>query len=156
MRIDKVHIRSEYKNLENFKIDIDEKSMETVLIGLNATGKSNFMEALVVIFRDLDLDRPPLVAKIKKPFEYYIKYECRKQNIEIEYSIEKGYSFTVDNEKISKASFNKNKEIYLPKHVFIYYSGSSERLKDLYYDHTMRYYDQIIKEEAKHNPSFQA
>lgn len=150
MRIDKVHIRSKFKNLENFKIDIDEKSMETVLIGLNATGKSNLMEALVVIFRDLDLDRAPQISKAKEPFEYNIKYECRKNNIEIDYSLVKGYTFIINAEKLSKAAFNKNKDLYLPKHVFIYYSGISERLKDLYSDHTKRYYEQIIKTEAKH------
>jgi energy-coupling factor transporter ATP-binding protein EcfA2 len=150
MRIDKVHIRSKFKNLEDFKIDIDENSMETVLIGLNATGKSNLMEALVVIFRDLDLDRPPQISKAKEPFEYYIKYECRKYIIEIEYSLAKGYLFIVDGVKLSKSAFNKAKDLYLPNHVFIYYSGISERLKDLYSDHTKRYYEQIIKAEAKH------
>lgn len=150
MRIDKVHIRSKFKNLEDFKIDIDENSMETVLIGLNATGKSNLMEALVVIFRDLDLDRPPQISKAKESFEYYIKYQCRKYSIEIEYSLAKGYSFVVDKAKLSKSAFNKHKDLYLPKHVFIYYSGISERLKDLYSDHTKRYYEQIIKAEAKH------
>ena len=30
MRIDKVHIKNRFKNLEDFKIDIDERSMETV------------------------------------------------------------------------------------------------------------------------------
>lgn len=150
MRIDKVHIRSRFKNLENFIIDIEEKSMETVLIGLNATGKSNLMEALVVIFRDLDLDRPPLVPRNKDPFEYYIKYECRKKIIEIEYAEKTGYIFRIDDEKITKTAFSRGKEEFLPNHVFIYYSGISERLKDLYYDHTRKYYEQIIKPEAKH------
>lgn len=151
MRIDKVHIKSKFKNLEDFKIDIDETSMETVLIGLNATGKSNLMEALVIIFRDLDLDcRPPQISRSKGAFEYYIKYECRKNIIEIEYNITNGYSFLINNDKIAKTSFNKQKETYLPNHVFIYYSGTSERLKELYYDHTRKYYEQIIKDEAKH------
>lgn len=150
MRIDKVHIRSKFKNLTDFKIDIDENSMETVLIGLNATGKSNLMEALVVIFRDLDLDRPPQISKTKEPFEYYIKYECRKKDIEIDYSLKSGYVYIVNGEKITKAAFNKGKDLYLPRHVFIYYSGVSERLKDLYFDHTRKHYEQIIKTEAKH------
>jgi recombinational DNA repair ATPase RecF len=55
MRIDKVHIKTRFKNLEDFQIDIDENAWETVLLGLNATGKSNFLESLVIIFRDLDL-----------------------------------------------------------------------------------------------------
>ena len=150
MRIDKVHIKSSFKNLQDFKIDIDEKSMETVLIGLNATGKSNLMEALVVIFRDLDLDRIPQVPKNKEPFEYYIKYECRKNDIEVEYKLKEGYSFKVNKESIPKSAFIRNKNQYLPNHVFVYYSGISERLRDLYSDHTKKYYEQIIKPEAKH------
>lgn len=150
MRIDKVHIKSRFKNLQNFEIDIDQKSMETVLIGLNATGKSNFMEALVVIFRDLDLERPPQLPKSKDPLEYYIKYECRKKNIEVEYSIKDGgYSFKIDGEQLkNKSMFFKGKENYLPKHVFIYYSGVSDRLRDLYSDHEKAYYNDIKKEKA--------
>jgi predicted ATPase len=149
MRIDKVHIKSRFKNLEDFEIDIDQNSMETVLIGLNATGKSNFMEALVVIFRDLDLERPPQLPKSKDPLEYYIKYECRSKEIEVEYSIKKGYSFKIEEEKLkNKSTFFKNKEIYLPKHVFIYYSGISDRVRDLYSEHEKAYYNDIKKKKA--------
>lgn len=149
MRIDKVHIKSKFKNLEDFKIDIDEKSMETVLIGLNATGKSNFMEALVVIFRDLDLERPPQLPKSKEPLEYYIKYECRNKDIEVEFSTKGGYTFVINGEKLkNKSSFFSKKEEYLPKHVFIYYSGISDRVKDLYSDHEKAYYNDIKKDNA--------
>lgn len=150
MRIDKVHIKSHFKNLNDFKIDIDESSMETVFIGLNATGKSNLMEVLVVIFRDLDLERVPQGSKNKSSFDYYIKYNCRKNSIEVEYSSDSGYSFKVNDDDLTRASFFRNKTTYLPNHVFVYYSGISERLKDLYTDHTKKYYDEIIKPEAKH------
>jgi recombinational DNA repair ATPase RecF len=50
MRIDRVYIE-DYKNLKEFNIDLDEKEMKTVLLGQNATGKSNFMEALILIFK---------------------------------------------------------------------------------------------------------
>ena len=50
MRIDKVEIES-FKNLKNFKIDLDESFLDSVLLGQNATGKSNFIEALVLIFK---------------------------------------------------------------------------------------------------------
>lgn len=130
MRIEKVHIISRFKNLEDFQIEIDSDAMETVLIGLNATGKSNFMEALVIIFRDLDLERPPQHGKSKETLEYFIKYECRKKTIEIEYSKSNGYTFLIEGVKLkSKSIFFSNKEEYLPKHVFIYYSGISNRLK---------------------------
>jgi recombinational DNA repair ATPase RecF len=44
MRIDKVHI-SQYKNLVISILNSINKEMKTVLIGQNATGKSNFLEA---------------------------------------------------------------------------------------------------------------
>lgn len=98
MRIDKVHIKSRYKNLQDFEINIDAGEKETVLLGLNATGKSNFFEALVIIFRDLDLEASP-------KFDYYIKYECKGSNIEID-AKKTNYSFKINGETIkSKSSF---------------------------------------------------
>ncbi|MXV51974.1 AAA family ATPase [Pedobacter sp. HMF7647] len=145
MRIDKVHIVTRFKNLEDFKIDIAEAAMETVLLGLNATGKSNFLEALVIIFRDLDLNFN-YNRKQTPPFHFYIKYECRGRNIEVTY---KGrYQFKV-NDIIVTTEFTKSVEQYLPKHVFIYYSGISDRLRDLYIPHQKLYYEQIIKEGAR-------
>ena len=146
MRIDKVHIKSRFKNLEDFHINIDENAWETVLLGLNATGKSNFLESLVIIFRDLDLTYYHN-KKVKQPFDYYIKYECRGNTIEI--TFEKGkYAFIV-NGKSETTAVTKNIDHFLPKHVFIYYSGISDRLANLYIPHQKLYYDEIIKSEAK-------
>ena len=146
MRIDKVHIKSRFKNLNDFKIDIDEKAMETVLLGLNATGKSNFLEALVIIFRDLDLNFTHNDKRIP-PFNYYIKYECRGNDIEITYE-NKTYTFFINGEE-NRAEFKARSDFYLPKHVFIYYSGISDRLKDLYIPHQRKYYEEIIKPDSK-------
>ncbi|WP_342647394.1 ATP-binding protein [Mucilaginibacter sp. CSA2-8R] len=146
MRVDKVHIKTTFKNLTDFKIDIDEKAMETVLLGLNATGKSNFMEALVIIFRDLDLTYN-YNRKQSPIFDFYIKYECRNRIIEVDYDKGK-YKFNVDGTP-ETSNFTRNIDRYLPKHIFIYYSGISDRLNDLYIPHQKLYYDQIIKEHAK-------
>lgn len=146
MRIDKVYIKTRFKNLIDFKIDIDENTWETVLLGLNATGKSNFMEALVIIFRDLDLIFK-FKSKQSQAFDYYIKYECRGNIIEITFEHGK-YTFIVNNKTLTK-EFTKNIEYYLPKHVFIYYSGISDRLHDLYYQHQKRYYEEIIKPSSR-------
>jgi len=56
MKIDKVFIE-DFKNLRDFSIDINETKLHTVLLGQNAAGKSNFIEAIVLIFRDLDHER---------------------------------------------------------------------------------------------------
>ena len=56
MKLDKLWIK-DFKNLKDFTVDFDEGSFVTVVIGWNATGKSNLFEALVIIFRDMDLDK---------------------------------------------------------------------------------------------------
>lgn len=151
MKIESVHIKGRFKNLENFSFDFGTKSMETVLLGLNATGKSNFMEAIVIIFRDLDLERIPLLQKKAESFEYNIKYNCRNKNIEIEYTSKEGYKFIVDGEQLrSKSHFFNNKNEFLPSHVFVYYSGLSERLKALYSDHKLLQFKKMMTHGLKY------
>lgn len=145
MRIEKVHIKSRFKNLEDFQFDFGNSSMETVLLGLNATGKSNFIEALVIIFRDLDLERNPVTQKKKQSFEYNISYECRGLKIEIDYTVKQRYRFLINGEPVSKKHFNENKNEYLPSHIFVYYSGLSERLKDLYAEHKVKQFERMMK-----------
>lgn len=51
MKLDRLHIRSQFKNLSDFRIDFDEASEMTVMVGRNGTGKSNLLETLTIIFR---------------------------------------------------------------------------------------------------------
>ncbi len=140
MRIDYVHIKSEFKNLEGFKIDLPEDPANpvVVLLGPNATGKSNFIEALVLIFKYLDLNEKP-------PFDYEIRYERGGKNIIIKY--DKGQpTYEVDGQPIK--SFKSQKEELLPKYVFTYYSGVSNRLERIFWEHQDRFYYKAIKEGA--------
>ena len=59
MKIDYLHIRSQFKNLKDVCIDFAENSLMTVIVGRNGSGKSNVLEALVAIFRNLDLGEQP-------------------------------------------------------------------------------------------------
>lgn len=154
MRIESVFIKK-FKNLVDFKIDLSENEMKTVLIGQNASGKSNFMEALVLIFKYLDLEKdPPDNLKL----EYSIDYICRDNKIRVEYlgkkinfyfwekteTTSKGIPEIKTTKSISKSEFYREKEKYLPKYVFSYYSGISNRLKDHFNEHQRKFYD-IIK-----------
>ncbi|WP_313254862.1 AAA family ATPase [Empedobacter sp.] len=144
MRIDKVQIKA-YKNLTDFEIDIDEEKMITVLLGQNATGKSNFIEALVLIFKHLDLNTD---SKRSYPnFEYSIKYQIKNKMIEVVFENKK-YAITVDGQSLSLKEFFavENKKQYQPKYVFTYYSGISNKLKEHFWDHQNTFYDKIIKE----------
>lgn len=143
MRIDKVYIKK-FKNLNEITIDFDQTELYTILLGQNATGKSNFLEALIQIFKYLDLEK----AHPDKEFEFEITYECRGKNITIKY-VNGKYEFYLDNELIkSNKDFFSNKDKYLPKHVFTYYSGISNKLKDNFTEHLKRYYLTIIDPKA--------
>ena len=142
MRLDWLKIGS-FKNLQGFEIDFDEGELSTVLIGENGTGKSNVIEALVTIFRDLDLEA-------RTEFAYAIAYQCHGCRIEIDNALTgKNLLFRVDGETISRSDFNKKKSEYLPDNVFGYYSGASRRLEQLFDPHQARYYRRVISPESE-------
>ena len=70
MRIDWFWLDN-YKNLSDLTINFSQDHLITVLIGRNGTGKSNVLEALTIIFRDL------LMAERIPSFKYRIAYEIR-------------------------------------------------------------------------------
>lgn len=145
MRIDKLWIKN-FKNLKDFEIDFDEDQMTTALIGQNGAGKSNLIEAIVIIFRDLDLGQP-------SAFSYKLAYLCRGYKIQITFDAEKKSNrtvITVDDNKISFSKFKKESHVkYLPKHVFAYYSGPSNRLENHFDKHQKKFYDDLLKGEKK-------
>ena len=149
MRIDKVYIE-DFKNLKKFWIDLDKDQMNTVLLGQNATGKSNFIEALIEIFKNLDLSKSS--SRRFPDFQFWIQYQCRGNKISIE-SKGSAYSILINDEPkpISYTKFfsKEGKQTYLPKYVFTYYSGISNRLDELFWEHQRNFYDKIIKPDFK-------
>jgi energy-coupling factor transporter ATP-binding protein EcfA2 len=142
MRLDLLKIRK-FKNLSDIEINFDEGELSTVLIGENGTGKSNVIEALVTIFRDLDLND-------NTPFEYWLGYNCHGHRIEIDNSfIEPALSLTIDGTRVPRSVFYDNRAKYLPTNIFGYYSGSSRRLEQLFDKHQLRYYRKVISPKSK-------
>ena len=80
MRIDKLKI-NDFKNLKDFQIDIDESQLTSVFIGRNGAGKSNLLEAIVIIFRDLDL------GVFTKDFSYEIFYRCSGHAVQVKNNV---------------------------------------------------------------------
>lgn len=139
MRIDRVAVNG-FKNLNHFKIDLDETKMHTILLGQNAAGKSNFLEALVIIFRDLDL-------RVNPEFDFEIVYNIKAKDIRVVggTKITGGYEFYINNRPITKTAFYKNKELNLPKYVFSYYSGVSNRLEQHFDSHQTRFLKELLE-----------
>ncbi len=144
MRLHELWI-SDYKNLKDFRINFDADSPITVIVGWNGTGKSNLFEALVIIFRDLDLGQATI-------FAYKIEYTCHGNRVSIDYDPARPskerlkkmvapINFTLEGEKTKKDL------PYLPTFVFGYYSGTCIRLKELFLEHQQRYYEKLLYEE---------
>jgi len=146
MRIDTVYIK-DYKNLIEFNIDLNEGEMKTVLLGQNATGKSNFLEALILIFKHLDLSNDS--KRQFTSFDYHIVYRIGSFTVDIKQEQSK-YIILVNSENIKslKDFFSKEgKQKYQPKYVFTYYSGLSNKLKEHFWDHQNKFYEEIIQED---------
>lgn len=141
MRLDWLKI-GQFKNLVDIEINFDEGELSTVIVGENGTGKSNVIEALVTIFRDLDLGE-------QTPFSYALAYNCHGHRIEIENSADgSAFSVRVDGDPKTRSAFNSKRSTYLPANVFGYYSGSSRRLEQLFDRHQLRYYKRVISPKS--------
>lgn len=147
MRIDKIYIE-EFKNLREFTINLNGKQMSTVLLGQNAAGKSNLLEAIVIIFRDLDLEE-------HTNFNYSIEYECKGNLLKVDggpdvkgkfvfYKGEIKDNIISYSTLVSKAVVKRDKSQYLPKYVFSYYSGISNRLLEHFDRHQTRFYKALL------------
>jgi energy-coupling factor transporter ATP-binding protein EcfA2 len=131
MKLKSIYI-SQYKNLKGFDIIFDEGSFVDVFVGKNATGKSNFFEALLEIFRHL-YESKKTASEID--FEYEIKFEKDEKDISIAWS---GENFKV-NGKIRK-TINKG---LLPDNVLIYYSGHNNNVEGLLKKYEVKFRKQI-------------
>lgn len=122
------------------------------LIGQNGTGKSNLIEALITIFRDIDLDR-------EAAFDYTLEYNIRGHVVRVEAEIakQKRPYVWVDGKAESQGYLLKNREL-LPMHIFAYYSGRNERIEALFQEHQRRFNqrqeittDEVLSEQLLEN-----
>lgn len=165
MRLDKITIGSpkvspthQFKNLKDVAIDFAEAHWVTVVIGWNGTGKSNVLEALAIIFRDL-------IAKKRTPeFAFKLAYRMGSGEDTLHIHIDADPDRTKDAYIIHVATDDEAKGIgtlasfiegepvvsplrgkltkltaflaedtkHLPRYVFSYYSGESSRMHEVF------------------------
>lgn len=145
MRIHDVGIRR-FRNLQDFEISFKDEAI-VALLGRNASAKSNFIEAIVTIFRDLELRELP-------SFQFRIAFSCKSKDVTIDagFSEVSENTITVGDEKFSYSEYiraftpsegtrRRSKRLdeihskvgdFLPNHVFAYYSGLNRRTADLF------------------------
>lgn len=153
MHLSRLKIR-DFRNLRDFEIsftpavnDADGVARDFkshAVIGQNGSGKSNMIEAIVTIFRDLDLNQPT-------PFQYELDYWCRGNLIRVNgatgrvnvtdsdlaTTLGEGTDFAISH-------LSRNARKYLPNHVFAYYSGRSERIEAIFQQHQQRFYKALL------------
>jgi predicted ATPase len=148
VRIESITI-SRLRNLHDFSVTFEDDQFTTVLIGENGTGKSNLLEAIVQIFRDLDLGILP-------NFDYQIVYHCRGRRIHAIGKIGRRQLVYVNPSPDTKphtwAAFQREKDELLPKYVFAYYSGPSKRMQHLFEAHQKQFYDRILNDDTGEAP----
>ncbi|GBF18025.1 MULTISPECIES: AAA family ATPase [Arenibacter] len=133
---------SEYKNLKNQTFTFN-KGLTSLIIGQNGLGKSNLLEIIVLILKELDLAANEdyfFSAKTNIYFLFKIQYECRDSILTIE---KNSSSLLIERHDLNinrdiKLTFNQlkvNKHLYLPDFVIGYYSGENKRIKGLFGKH---------------------
>lgn len=171
MRIDWLWV-GHYKNLKDLTIDFDQDHLITVLIGRNGTGKSNVLEALTVLFRDLIIGEDGGGKKNMPSFRYRIAYQIKNIWVFIDADpdridpyLVKTLSFEGEpkaiplsatfeeapGDPLSRAQLLDDAGEYLPKFLFGYYSGQSERMEEVFRKYLERY-DRDLR--AGKNPGF--
>jgi energy-coupling factor transporter ATP-binding protein EcfA2/ABC-type transport system involved in cytochrome c biogenesis ATPase subunit len=138
---------NEHKLKDELGLPTQDKPIRSrALIGANGSGKSNLIEALITIFRDIDLNRDPA-------FDYTLEYGIRDHVVKIQAdsSKQKRPFVWVDGDKVTQDYLTTNQAPgqtprddrrgprLLPTHIFAYYSGRNERIETLFQDHQLRF-----------------
>ena len=165
MRFDKLTIGSakdssthQFKNLKDVTIDFAQDQWITVIIGWNGSGKSNVLEALAIIFRDLIIKKrnPAFAFKLayrmgvgeatrhihidadpdrdKEVFNIYVATpaEFKQAGVLNELFVFDPPFETPPGKSIKLTSFLADGDLNLPRYVFSYYSGDSTRMHEVF------------------------
>lgn len=171
-------IRQQFKNLKNVTIDFEEEEWITLVIGWNGTGKSNVLEALAVLFRDLIMGKNDKGEKDKPSFAYSLRYFCHEKEIKIDadpdiakdtYQVSYKDLGEVKSEETKQvdllsvlkdetvlaelkfSDFKKRQDDFLPKYVFGYYSGHSDRMQSVFRPY-LQQYDKKLRNAKSEDP----
>ena len=122
MRLLSFYVTS-YKNLKNFTIDFAQDSFLEVFVGKNGSGKSNFIEALVDVFRHI------YEYDLTEPYEIYYDYKIIYEIGGVANSIE--FDATSSQLKINDVDRQTVGSTLTPDNVLIYYAGHNRVIDDV-------------------------
>jgi len=145
----------DFKNLKDYVIRFNPSQGLDVVLGWNGTGKSNLFEALVIIFRDLhewwERNRWP-----DKPMNgFRLSYEVDEHIVEVAWrpglmkrpELKRG---PIARKSTSKATLQpiRREQLPLPRFVFGYYSGPTNRLAEHFLPMKQAHYERLRSAKA--------
>jgi predicted ATP-dependent endonuclease of OLD family len=125
MRITKLKLDG-FKGYEGLSAEFSESNPYQIFIGNNGSGKSNLLEAISLIYKNMDIGE-------KLDFYYSIEFKDERDiiNITNNYDKEEGTSKREVIINGTKGKIN-NIRTYIPEYVFAMYSGDTKRLKKIF------------------------
>lgn len=122
MRITKLYIKS-FKNLQNFTWELNPEYPVAVIVGKNASGKSNLLEAILMIFIEAQKNTKNKFENF--PFEFELNYQLGETEIANVFLQYNGVLYCEKNQKAI------DPVDVLPDKIVSFYSGISQRMKHL-------------------------
>lgn len=143
----------EFKNLRNFDMNFDPEHGTSIILGWNGTGKSNLFEALVVIFRDLTDWKERNRWSGDGVGGFRLVYELGDHVYKIDWQpkdMKRPSIARSEKEKKSEGAFEviPRGELGLPRFVFGYYAGPTNRLADHFMPMKQAHYDRLREASA--------
>ena len=145
----------DFKNLRDYTIRFNPAHAVDVVLGWNGTGKSNLLEALVIIFRDLqewlEKGRWP-----DKPMSgYRLRYEIGEHTVEVTWcpgtmrrpELRMGTTAIGQESGAALVSIRRD-DLPLPRFVFGYYSGPTNRLAEHFLPMKQAHYVRLREAQA--------
>jgi restriction endonuclease S subunit/energy-coupling factor transporter ATP-binding protein EcfA2 len=144
----------DFKNLSDYTVRFDPAHSIDVVLGWNGTGKSNLFEALVIIFRDLHRwwEKNQWTQKPMKG--YRLRYAIDSEVVEVVWQPSDGKmkrpklkaGKLLEGNKQPEELENINREkLLLPRFIFGYYSGPTNRLAEHFLPMKQDHYDRLLK-----------
>lgn len=138
----------DFKNLKDYSVDFNPAQGLDVVLGWNGTGKSNLFEALVIIFRDLhewwEKNRWP-----DDPLKAFkLSYEMDGHVVEINWrpslmkrpELKRGL---IASDAAVELVPIKREQLPMPRFVFGYYSGPTNRMAEHFLPMKQDHYDRL-------------
>lgn len=142
MRLQRIWIDG-YRNLNNVEANFDDTHLTTVIIGQNGTGKSNLLQCIAEIFRNLDLNEAP------PTFKFEMTYRIGSPSNVVSVTNPNGpWAISVNSKLVSRREFQERKSDLMPDTIFGYDSGTNTGLSILFDTHQEEYYRELIADNS--------